>query len=353
MRCLTFAPWPGELNNTRLSLECLAVLAVLTRRTLVIPGGYRKRGGHPGGGFLPPHPAEFLDLQRLRQACPWISHQDWLAGTGATPAAETCTLPLAPGGSVFCHPRIPRGTPSALARLGHFAGGRTCLELSPRQRACERLHLPESALEHFAAFFFFEDPAEARRVARLVRDFVQLRPEILQAGLQLAARLGGYDAVHVRKGDFIQYYPQSRVDETELTDRLLSHFGPGGTLYLASDDRCSNSFVGLRKHFQLLRAHDLLDVKRMDGVVLAAVEQVVCACARRFIGTRLSTFSAYISRLRGYFARPDQSLRFTDGSWTEAADESGAPPYSWCNWMHANGPLWARDFREAWSGLDD
>lgn len=353
MRFLTFAPWPGELNNTRLSLECLVVLAVLTRRTLVIPGGYRRRGGEADGAYLPPHPAEFLDLERLRHACPWITHQDRLASARAMPAGETCTLRLEPGDAVVCHPEIPRGNPSALARLGHFAGGRICLELTPRQRSCQSLHLPDSALEHFASFFFFQDPSQEKMMARLVRDFVQLRPEIIRAGLQLAASLGGYDAVHVRKGDFTQYYPHSRVDEAELGDRLISTFGPGGTLYLASDDQRSDSFAGLRKHFRILRAQDVLDLRRMDGVVLAAVEQVVCACARRFIGTRLSTFSAYITRLRGYFAAADQSLRFTDGSWTEAEDEAGAPPYSWCNWLGANGPLWARDFREAWSGLDD
>ena len=35
------------------------------------------------------------------------------------------------------------------------------------------------------------------------------------------------------------------------------------------------------------------------------------AQAKRFIGSRLSTFSGYITRLRGYMGRADQETHFT------------------------------------------
>ena len=41
------------------------------------------------------------------------------------------------------------------------------------------------------------------------------------------------------------------------------------------------------------------------------VEQMVCAGARRFFGTRQSSFTAYIFRLRGYVGR--RSLAFANG----------------------------------------
>ena len=47
---------------------------------------------------------------------------------------------------------------------------------------------------------------------------------------------------------------------------------------------------------------------------IACIEQVVCALAGVFLGTRLSTFSSYITRLRRILGRPDQAVHFTNGS---------------------------------------
>ena len=39
--------------------------------------------------------------------------------------------------------------------------------------------------------------------------------------------------------------------------------------------------------------------------LIGCIEQVICAGARIFFGTRRSTFTAYITRLRGYVKAPD------------------------------------------------
>jgi hypothetical protein len=38
------------------------------------------------------------------------------------------------------------------------------------------------------------------------------------------------------------------------------------------------------------------------------IEQIICASARRFIGTEQSTFTGLIPRLRGYIGAPDTSI---------------------------------------------
>src|SRR5262249_4168894 len=81
---------------------------------------------------------------------------------------------------------------------------------------------------------------------------------------------------------------------------------------------------------------------------LACVEQEVCAAARVFVGTRLSTFSGYITRLRGYRRAEDTGSYFTDGSEGSEMDDGDNPPFSWTNWLRRGQPIWGREFREAW-----
>jgi hypothetical protein len=81
---------------------------------------------------------------------------------------------------------------------------------------------------------------------------------------------------------------------------------------------------------------------------LACVEQMVCAFALLFMGTRLSTFSAYITRLRGYYGAPDKNIYFSDGYPGGEMDSQGSPPFSWINWIRNGNPWWGREFREGW-----
>ena len=43
-RYLTYAAWPGQLNNTRICFETAVVLAFISGRTLVFPDVYRRLG---------------------------------------------------------------------------------------------------------------------------------------------------------------------------------------------------------------------------------------------------------------------------------------------------------------------
>jgi hypothetical protein len=134
----------------------------------------------------------------------------------------------------------------------------------------------------------------------------------------------------------------------EILEQLLVQFPTDVPLYIASDERDRSRFACIGARYRVRFAEDLVDARGVPPEILACVEQVVSAYACAFMGTRLSTFSAYITRLRGYPGAPDQRLRFIDGGWCDAMDAAGSPLFSWHNWKQASGPLWGREFPEAW-----
>lgn len=345
-RWLTFEPWPGLINNGRMCVQTMLVLARLTGRTLVWPERYRPLG-EPGdaGPWRPPDPSDVLDLGRLRALAP-------IAPPGLRPPGPRAILAAAPGSSVFCFPRIPAPGTRARARLLEFAAGRRrFLALTPEMKRCRTLHVKNPLLEHFYAFYFFLDENRSLEERRLIARNVVYRREILEAARRALRSLGRFCAVHVRRGDFLRNYPRQRIPPARL-ERTLRRFIPRGSkLYVATDERSRPYFSPLE------RTYDAVFLKDVRGALppdvpeawLGGVEQLICAEAEVFVGTRLSTFSSYITRLRGLRGARDQEVYFTDGYPGSALDGFGDPAYSWVNWVQTGSPLWGREFKEGWT----
>lgn len=60
----------------------------------------------------------------------------------------------------------------------------------------------------------------------------------------------------------------------------------------------------LQEHFQLYLLADFYDkigLSRLNQNYIGMVEQIVCARSKVFAGTYFSTFTGYITRMRGYY----------------------------------------------------
>lgn len=344
---LTYTPWPGQLNNTRMCFEVALLLAMLTGRTLVLPSGYRRLHENPEEDFRPLHPRDFLSFESLDRLSPPIPHETYEACR--RDPKDRAALRFEPGEAVFCYPSIPSRDEAAAARLREFACGRThFLQLTPRLCSCETLDIRSPALEHFYTFFFFSDPADGYACRRFIRDCVHFPAPLVRFARDVAARLGPYNAAHIRRGDFFEQFPEQALSELRVLESLLKCLRRELPLYVATDDPAVPLLNLLRRHFRVCVAADLSGTREMAPEALACAEQLVCAHAQSFVGTRLSTFSAYITRLRGYVRAQDLGVRFTDGSWAPHWDEAGAPAFSWTNWLRQGFPLWGREYREGW-----
>jgi hypothetical protein len=348
-RYLTYAPWPGQLNNTRISFETAVVLAFVSRRTLVFPDAYRRLDEPEwrGDQFCPLHPAEFLDLSDLGQVVPMISRQDYAEGTQDGWRHGVCDVSIESGTTVVC---CPGDCGDRREDLRAFSAGRNVLPWQVPERDDPRtVNLQDPTLEPFYAFVYFCEPSHSVACRELVRRHVRFLPHIEEIGEQIAGVLGDFDAVHVRRGDFLGQRPDQDVSAGQIAEALSEAGFCSRRLYIASDEGDRGFFQPLAADHELVFADDVLD-RASSGIPdehVACIEQVVCSQARAFVGTRLSTFSSYITRLRGYRGAVDQGIRFTDGGPGDECDD-GSEGYSWVNWLRRGYPLWGREYREAW-----
>jgi len=353
MRYLTYNPWPGQLNNTRMCYETALVLAYLTRRSLVMPAEYRRQNEPEveAGRFRPLHPAECFRLETLDRIVPIMAREEYDAQVGAEAMRDRVDLELEPGSSVFCFPRIPSRGSAEEFRLRDFAVSRSrFLGITPEMESCRTLNLRSATIEHFYMFFYFSRAQDELECKQLIRDHVRFRSQIVEAAKGIAAALEKYCALHVRRNDFFRLYPHQNIAPHRLLKNVETRVPAGTRLYIATDETDLSFFACLGSRYELffLDSFRSLIPEGLSQESLACVEQSVCAFADRFIGTNLSTFSAYITRLRGYHGAADQNTYFTDGSPGSEMDNEGSPPFSWIQWIRIGNPWWAREFREAW-----
>jgi hypothetical protein len=154
----------------------------------------------------------------------------------------------------------------------------------------------------------------------------------------------------VRRGDFLSQRPDQDLTVERIATSLARAGARSGRLYIASDEADRGFFEWLRPHYEIFFVDQFREgpLYEMPDEHIACVEQVVCSHADVFIGTRLSTFSSYITRLRGYGGARDQGIHFTDGEAGSEGDDGGSPGYSWVNWLRQGQPLWGREYREGW-----
>jgi hypothetical protein len=333
---ITYTPYHGDVNNVRLNFEAVAVIAHLLDRRIAIPEHQVRRPDEAeqhGARFRPLHPGHFLDLGKL-------------------PVTTLAAVP--DGASVYEIPAFEPDTTiivyEAAPSIEAFAAGRRPYALPAEALAAEVIRLPALLTPFYA--MIFGSAATRRRAMLHVRDCVRHHASALYAARHIAGQLGEFHAVVVRRNEFIVAYPEADIGIERIMAHIAEAVPPGSPLLIATDEQDRGFFGPLLARNRCLFARDV--VKRFapsnwTRYQISCVEQNLCALAETFLGTRLSTFSAYINRLRGYHGSGDTRVRFTDGTHRRVRDTEDWPAFSWEPSRRHNQPLWGREFREGWA----
>ena len=233
-------------------------------------------------------------------------------------------------------------------------------------------------ITHFYSYIYFADPRVDRQYKRFVRDRIVYRQEIFCAAGKVVQLLrqeavsasrtqrkkykrnetagsahtepkGTYYAYHIRRGDF--QYKSTRLSGATIWNNTKNfidrHVSP--IVYIATDEKDKREFKDFRGGIDKLTLHPRFQVRfirdyteqalqsydqgRVSPNWYGMIEQIVCANAYTFFGTPLSTFTGYITRLRGYYR---------DGRYSRTYYFMPQHMYVLHRQKELKGPFWSR-----------
>jgi hypothetical protein len=353
-----------------MSLDIAVILAYLTGRVLA---PYRFRLPRRFPVDLPSHRVlEPLLVPNLFDI-PVPYSDEYLFKTWiSVPGALECTwAPVFE--SVFC---FPSTLPTDDARFQHFRNGRRYVyTFSEQQDEAPDLHIKTEALGHYS-YFFYLDEARRRQVVDLMK---RLRPkrQYLEVADRIAASLGAFNAVHIRRGDFLSNeLSRTKISRTtaisgqEIVANLASRMGRDDLLVICTDGSSREGIFGpIQQYFrETIFLHRYLrespsiremisQLPRDDETVQALLTQLVARKAQVFAGTFFSTFTALIHRLRG-FAGQESSFLYCHNDFLSPLVRFdrceflpvGDGPYSWNRIRYPLSPdaySWIREWPES------
>ncbi len=384
-RYFVFQTWQGGFNNERMSYELAALTAFLTRRVLVLPPPYPLYlldsssledyfdvDALRSAGLEVITFAQFLDdVLRLqppeRPSEPVLHHHHAVWNTVAKHPRVRHLPEFSIGGdggqSCLVYPTLPSGAELERARGWCVANARLLGVLDNADlMQPEIVFVPTRRLfDHYYSHFFFRDAAFGRQTMAVMRQSVRLvQPAFEWAATVLRQLPPTFNAIHVRRNDF-QYKVIRHVPVATIIANTRAALPPDEPLYIATDEKDPEFLREWRDLYTPQRIYSL-DANFSNTVAkaptrwLGLIEMIVASQAKMFVGSRLSTFSGYITRLRGYMNATYQETHFTTDKaddWLALERERGLEGYRsgdrlplWAkDWAWAT---WGREFKDAW-----
>lgn len=375
-----YASGRAGLSNLMMSAEIACVLAALSRRTLVLAGNTAPTANVVDYGRpLADTHSRVTDLVEL--PVPWLDATDVDLAGDAT--RELSDRELMYG--VLVH---PSGLDVTTEDFASFARGRDILTLDGPNADVPVLEVSggppvgeEKAmlgnLAFYSYFFYLDEPSRATMFDALRA--MKPREELAEFAAMVAAELGSFNAVHIRRGDFKATYGVTTLDRTpdQALEVMEQHFDPRDPLVIVTDEMGDRFFDGIFLRYRnavfmdeiiLERfGEELQQLPRRDPIAIAFLSQLIAAESRDFIGTMTSTYTSMIQRYRGNRGKhepfkflwneiPDEDdevergrHRFSDcvplraGVMVEEYDG----PYSWNRVNQRINPAWQREWPES------
>mmetsp|Transcript_16668 Transcript_16668/g.49845 ORF Transcript_16668/g.49845 Transcript_16668/m.49845 type:complete len:554 (-) Transcript_16668:1366-3027(-) len=396
-----FITWEQDfagLNNVRLQVEVLVIMAHVFRRTLVMPDHLADfMDHHNDGGEVQYTIADFFDFQDLSTWVSVITMQQYLDirsvpqdsvlrtdrhALQAWLRSEKHTGTVYPkwdaSGHVMAVPDEQGVARRRNPSFKQFAHDRDPEVYDAEAQKAITLHfmmeMPDYRLFGSVAWFwYFPSDAWQDYYYAGLRDHFHFHHDIFANASRVIHHVrqmhGGhnFNALHDRADDFAGQFPEMYISESDLVAHMKMVLGEGSAqqpLYIAVKAVNESRHGALREAFpRHVFLSDIIEdvLPGVASVFLGPIEQVVCSAADRFVGTYGSTFSGFVHRMRGHHHPglvPDKGVYFTnfptDPAEYQAVIRDNQPQANVAWWDQGTGKIyegasWARELSLTWN----
>lgn len=219
-------------------------------------------------------------------------------------------------------------------RMNEHLSGRTrlCVYTEELQKA-KILHFRrkrlyrEFTLTPFYAYLFFQDWKVDLWMKRFVRDHMRYIDDVQCAAARIVEAVrehsrskhqnGVYDSFHIRRSNFtfdLKKYDQPLVSSSEILRVAKDEIPQGATVYIGTDEGEKDYFKDMKEYWDVVFLDDFVHlIPGINETHYGMIDQLVTSRGRFFFGCWFSSFTSYITRLRGYHSQNEEAEGYDIG----------------------------------------
>tara|TARA_S200002703_G_scaffold87444_1_gene75330 strand:- start:61 stop:1218 length:1158 start_codon:yes stop_codon:yes gene_type:complete len=237
-----------------------------------------------------------------------------------------------------------------------FKNGRDVVDVS-----CDNqfLHFENNLFGHYWYHVYPGGEKERNDLKDKINRVFKYHPKYYECGEVVRSKIGPYNAVHVRRNDFLD----TRFENIEIyngPEKLLKviddcpFLEPDLPLYIATDEKDKTFFEKLGEKYDIYFYEDFKynlkeDFNESDKLNIAVMDQVICSMSENFFGTYLSTFTKRINIMRGLDGRQADDW-FGINHMPESPNEDITSTIPWStaednywHWNHSSHYQWMKE----------
>lgn len=308
---ISFDPWRGGFNNIRICYEMAAAISFITKRKLVLPPKVYC-------GFLSDHSNKnsFFDVWKLwdkekfKTEFDCLDYNDIVEYKNLENSKQyfdnvesfaKCILFDKTDELYGCINPINKNQVLISEIVDKndfelFSLNRKIINLNLNEKY---IHFPRNLFGHFYYHVYASSKNERNLLKQKIKNGLKFKNEYFEKSNLIKQKFGNYNAIHIRRGDFIKFVKDLYLyQEKNLYNVLKKKIPTDLPLYICTNETDLSFFDNLKSDFKIFFLKDFYPNTPIYESI--AIEEIICSEAEIFLGSRCSTFSDYINILRGY-----------------------------------------------------